>query len=83
MRHFDVLGWEDDGGNRHLPDENGTPDVPQDLDDTFGIFVHVYDTDDDEYHHYFWAFSGSPYEDWDDWWDLIEEMMDMYGMETA
>lgn len=70
---FTVEGWEDRDGERH----EGTP---SDLNDTFGTFVHVTNPDDPEEHHFFWAFVGGPFEEWDEWYVYIGALMDMYGM---
>lgn len=70
---FDVVGWEDKAGDRHRG-------KPADINDTYGQLVHAYDPETGEQHH-FWAFIGGilPGWDWEDWVDLIETLIEMYG----
>ncbi|MDE2101944.1 MAG: hypothetical protein KGL39_32155 [Patescibacteria group bacterium] len=72
---FDVVGWEDFDGNRH-------DGMPSDLSDVYGQLVHAYDPSTGESEH-FWAFVPAPFEDWDDWYDYIDSLMDMYGLATS
>lgn len=74
---FESVGWEDESGERWA----GRPDA-SDLGDTYGILVHAYDPETGE-HEYFWSFIPEPFESWDDWWDYISDLMDMYGMASA
>ena len=67
---YDVVAWEDDSGDRH-----GGP--PDDLDDTFGCLVHVYDPEDPEDENYFWAFIGDAFENWLEWEVYIETLIEI------
>lgn len=71
---YDVEGWEDSDGNRH----RGQPTDPE---DTFGEFIHVYDPDTGEEHH-FWAFTRYPL-DWDEWDDYIYDLCSQHGISLA
>lgn len=73
---FTVTGWEDYEGERH----RGTP---SELDDTYGVRVHVTDPSDPEFHQFFWAFVGGPFESWEEWYVYIGALMDMYGLELG
>ena len=68
----EVLGWEDYDGNRH----NGEP---SDVGQTWGQFIHTYDPATGE-HHYFWAFVPYTLDDWDEWGDYVDQLMDMHGI---
>lgn len=72
---FDVDAWEDYNGDRHAG-------KPSDLSDTWGVRVIAADTETGET-HIFWAFTPSPYEDWEEWLDHIGILMSMHGMELA
>lgn len=69
---FDVVGWEDYDGNRH-------EGKPSDISATWGELVHAYDpaTGADEF---FWAFVPYTLDDWDDWYEYIEALLEMYGL---
>lgn len=84
---FDVIGWEDYEGNRHIATKaelEVNPDAgkPTDITDTYGVYVHAYDPETGE-HQYFWTFSYYDLDEWEDWLDQIGEAMDMCGMEVA
>lgn len=78
---FVVDGWQDWDGNRYEMTAGG--DVQQQVDQTQGVFVHAWDTDDPEDEHYFWAYVGEPFLDWDEWYVLVGALMEMHGMSLA
>lgn len=69
---YDVVGWEDYDGNRH-------EGAPSDPDATWGQLIHAYDPATGDSHH-FWAFVPETFDDWDQWADYVDGLMDMYGM---
>jgi len=73
---FDVWGWEDANGDRWTGE-------PFNIQDTYGIWVHVYNPDNPEDSHPFWAFTPEPYEDWEEWWDYIGILAAMHGYVLA
>lgn len=46
------------------------------------MLVHTWDTETGQ-EDYFWDFTLYPFTDWDQWDDLIESHIEMYGMELA
>lgn len=72
---FETMGWEDWYYDQH----SGLPDM---VGDVQGMFVHVWDSDTGD-EHYFWVYSYAPYQDWEQWDDLIESAMDQHGMSMA
>ena len=71
--YYEVLAWEDYNGNR-------IDGEPKDPDESYGIYVHAYNTEDPEDQHYWWSFVGQPFEEWEDWNDVIYAQMEMHGM---
>ena len=68
----EVVGWEDYDGGRH-------PGPPSDVTESWGMLVHAYDPATGASEH-FWAFVPYTFDDWDQWEDYIDSMMDMYGL---
>jgi hypothetical protein len=68
---FDTVGWEDWAGDVHQG-------APEDLEDVHGMFVHFYDPDTGD-SHYSWTYIDAPFEDWDDWYDLIDGILADHG----
>jgi len=62
---FDAQGWEDWEGNVHWG-------VPTDVnpEDIHGLFAHYYTTDGEE--HYHWVYIDGPFDNWEDWFDLVD-----------
>lgn len=82
-RGFEVLGWEDYDGNRRVMPTDAADDeryMPE-PNEAYGALVHVYDPDDPEADHYFWAWVGGPFQTWDEWNVYIDSMMDMYTVD--
>ena len=70
---YDIVGWEDYDGNRY----DGTPD---NVSDAWGLLVYVPDNDFvGRGNEHFWAFVPATYENWDDWYDYIDQLIEMYG----
>lgn len=73
---IEVLGWADYDGNRF----EGDPGDPADI---WGMFVHVHNPETGEDQH-FWAYLPMGLDfDWDEWYDYIEQLSDMYGQAAA
>lgn len=72
---FDVIGWEDRNGDRH-------EGKPSDINDVYGEFVHAFDSATGEHKH-FWAFVYDSFEEWEEWLDYIEQLIEGYGLSVA
>lgn len=72
---FNVVGWEDANGNRH-------DGAPGSTDGVYGQLIEAVDpvTGQTEF---FWAFIPEEFDSMDEWYDYIETLMDMYGLELA
>jgi len=74
---FEVLGWEDWEGDQHW----GVP-LDTDLPEVAGTFSRFWDEDTGDEHHQ-WVYIDYPYDDWDDWWDLIAGAIEDHGYSLA
>lgn len=68
---YEVRGWKDYNDDPHDGE-------PQDMGAAFGLYVHVWNSEDPEDDHWWWTYSGEP-EDWEDWQYIIEAQMEMHG----
>lgn len=79
---YELLGWMDADGERHLFDEG---DMPESMDTVAGALVHA--ADDEGWEHIFWVYAPPGVEafSWDDWEAIAElEIEDQevgYGIE--
>jgi hypothetical protein len=74
---FDVVAWEDWEGNVH----GGQPD---DISQVAGMQTHVYDQETGDTNHYPWTYiDPPPFDDWDSWYYLIDDVLYDHGYATA
>lgn len=71
---YQVEGWQDWNGDVH----RGEPD---DVSEVMGMYVHYWDESGaDPTDHYSWEYiDPPPFEDWDDWDDLIFGVLSDHG----
>lgn len=55
--------------------ENRYEGTPSDLEDTYGVWVSVTRDSDPEDVRMFWAYVYTPFQDWAEWWVLIDGLI--------
>lgn len=74
---YEVIGWQD------FSDEPRRIDgMPDDLSQVASVLVVSWDEETGQ-EEYWWVHSYAPFDDWDQWNNLIEDHMDMYGLDIA
>jgi hypothetical protein len=86
---YESVGWSDwNGRNWKIPTDLSNPQegergLPARASTAQRILVHAFDPKNPEDQRHFWAPTPVRIRTWDEWDDLIDEYMDMYGLELA